>query len=64
MYVCICHGIKEKDIKEAVSDGAQSVRDIKNSLNVGSQCGKCICYAVKVIQETKAELNYELAIAV
>ena len=64
MYVCICHGIKEKDIQKAVADGAESMRDLRKSLNVGSQCGKCISYASQVVQETREALNYNLAIAV
>ncbi len=64
MYVCICHGITEKDIKQAALNGAESVRDLKKSHELGSQCGKCVSYAAKVIKESKAELNYDLAIAV
>ena len=64
MYVCICHGVNEKDLREAVDNGAQTVRDVRRSHGVGSQCGKCVCHAAKVIKEAKAELNYDLAIAI
>ncbi|MBM7072482.1 (2Fe-2S)-binding protein [Shewanella sp. 202IG2-18] len=64
MYVCICHGIKEKDIQQAIDAGAESVRDLRKKLDLGSQCGKCVCYAAKMIKNTKGDLNYDLAIAV
>lgn len=66
MYVCICHGINEKDIQEAVDDGAKSVRDVRRSHGVGSQCGKCVCHAAKVIKDSlsEKEFDYDLAIAI
>lgn len=54
MFVCICHAVNEKAIQQAVSEGAQSVRDVRRSLNVGSQCGQCVRHAFEVIEQAKA----------
>ena len=41
MYVCLCKGITETQIRDAVTDGACSMRDLRERLDVASQCGKC-----------------------
>ncbi len=41
MYVCLCKGITDSQIRAAIEDGASSVREVRNSLGVASQCGKC-----------------------
>ena len=41
MYVCICKGITDTQIRAAVTDGASSVQDVRNTLGVASQCGRC-----------------------
>ncbi|MFT6276087.1 MAG: bacterioferritin-associated ferredoxin, partial [Halioglobus sp.] len=41
MYVCICKGITDTQIRAAVEDGASSLREVRNTLGVASQCGKC-----------------------
>jgi bacterioferritin-associated ferredoxin len=53
MYVCLCHGVTDKQIKNAVREqGVGNVRDLKSALNVGSQCGKCVQMAQYVIDST------------
>lgn len=57
MFVCICHAVNEKAIQQAVSEGAESLRDLRRSLNVGTQCGQCVRQAHEVIEEAKALAN-------
>jgi len=52
MYVCICNGITERQIREAVSDGVRSLRELRVDLGVASCCGKCADCAQQVIHET------------
>jgi len=40
MYVCICKGITDTQIRAAVQDGASSLSDLRNTLGGGRQCGK------------------------
>ncbi|MBL1293218.1 MAG: bacterioferritin-associated ferredoxin [Thiotrichales bacterium] len=54
MYVCLCHGITERDIESAVDDGARSLKDLSGALGVATQCGKCSCHAKKCIRESLA----------
>lgn len=41
MYVCLCKGITDRQIREAISEGACSMRDLRSALDVANQCGKC-----------------------
>ena len=53
MFVCICHGINEKAIQKAVSEGAKNVREVRKTLHLGSQCGQCVRQAHEVIEQAK-----------
>ena len=57
MYVCVCHGVTEKQIKRAVSAGASSVADLGRELGVATCCGTCQCTAEQVIEETRPEVG-------
>ena len=37
MYICICKGITDSAIREAVCQGACRMRDLKTCLGVGTQ---------------------------
>ncbi|MEI5637627.1 MULTISPECIES: (2Fe-2S)-binding protein [unclassified Pseudoalteromonas] len=51
MYVCICHGVTDKQIEAKVDEGARSMREISQSLSVGKQCGKCCNCAKKILND-------------
>lgn len=55
MYVCICHGVNEKQIQRAVAEGAASMRDLAKTLCVGTKCGKCVCQAREYLPSTDAK---------
>lgn len=53
MYVCLCHGITDKQIQNAVrEEGVGNMRELRAALNVGSQCGRCIQMAQQMIDST------------
>lgn len=52
MYVCICKGITDRQIKEAVYDGSTSVKALRRNLGVSSQCGRCAELTQEIIDET------------
>ena len=49
MYVCICHGVTDKKIEEAIDNGAVTMKLLSSELKVGSQCGQCCSCAKKVL---------------
>jgi bacterioferritin-associated ferredoxin len=52
MYVCICNGVTENQIRTAVCDGARSLRELRADLGVATCCGKCADCAQQVLHET------------
>ena len=52
MYVCICNGVTDTQIEAAIDNGAETMRDLSNDLNIGSQCGKC-CQCAKRVMNKK-----------
>ncbi|WP_137939688.1 bacterioferritin-associated ferredoxin [Chitinivorax sp. B] len=52
MYVCICHAVTDTHIRQAVEGGCCSMRDLRNELNVATQCGRCACHAREVLRES------------
>lgn len=57
MYVCLCQGVTDGQIREAIYEGCCSYRDVRESLGVGTQCGKCACLAKQVVRETLSDVQ-------
>ena len=51
MYVCLCKNVTDQHIRSAVENGANSFRDVRKTLGVGSQCGQCACFAKELTQQ-------------
>ena len=51
MYICVCKGVTDTAIREAVSRGADRMRDLKTCLGVSEQCGICACHAKEVLEQ-------------
>ncbi len=51
MYVCICHGVTDKDIQAAANNGANSLEALGEQLNVATCCGRCADCARSVLHE-------------
>ena len=41
MYVCLCGGVTENQIKEQVELGAESIAELQKTLPIGLCCGTC-----------------------
>ncbi|GAB2792632.1 hypothetical protein GCM10027040_18500 [Halomonas shantousis] len=67
MYVCICKGVTDREIRETVAEGARSWREVREATGCATQCGKCACLGKKIVSETVAReimANSDLAYAV
>lgn len=42
MYVCICHGLNDKKVKAALSNGASTPASVFRHYECQVQCGKCV----------------------
>ena len=61
MFVCICNQVTDKQICRAVDEGASSIEDLSNELNLGTCCGKCKNCAKQVMREAIQEKAYTQA---
>ena len=41
MYVCVCHGVTDRAIRQAAQAGACSLTELAQTLRVATCCGKC-----------------------
>jgi bacterioferritin-associated ferredoxin len=57
MYVCLCNGITDNQIRTAVREGASSFKDVRSVLGVASQCGKCGILTREILRETLRDDN-------
>jgi bacterioferritin-associated ferredoxin len=53
MYVCLCHGVTDSEIREAADSGVSSMRQLGKELGVGTQCGRCACTAREILRESR-----------
>jgi bacterioferritin-associated ferredoxin len=51
MYICVCKGVTDTAIRQAVHQGADRMRDLKSCLGVSEQCGICACHAKEVLEQ-------------
>lgn len=57
MYVCLCNGISDKKIRQAVRQFFPPlVPAIKKFIPVGNQCGKCVRAAREVMEDELMQL--------
>ena len=53
MFVCMCYGVTDNDIMNAVEqDGVGNIRELRQHLELGNQCGQCIQMAQQIIDST------------
>ncbi len=52
MYVCLCHGITDKDVEQAVAQGVTRMSDLKRQLKVSTQCGSCAMQVAATLRKS------------
>ena len=63
MYVCLCKGITDSQIRRAVAGGMDRFCDVRESLGLASQCGNCGVLAREVFHQARqsSDLFYAAA---
>jgi bacterioferritin-associated ferredoxin len=62
MYVCVCNAVTEKQVYEAIDNGAKTLKALSKQLDVGKQCGACVscakeCLSTSAKQQTTLPTN-------
>ena len=55
MYVCICHGVTDQDIRQAADAGCASVTELTMRTGLGSGCGTCSDMAAELLAMVAAK---------
>ena len=50
VYVCICNGVTDRQIREAASAGCSTLAELTMRTGAGANCGSCLDMAMDVLQ--------------
>ena len=59
MYVCICNGVTDHQIREAAASGVRSVAELTMRTGCGATCGTCLETASAILDASRAERSSE-----
>ena len=54
MYVCVCNGVTDHQIREVADAGCRSVTELTMRTGAGANCGSCLELAAQLLAETHA----------
>jgi len=62
MYVCVCNAVTERQVHQAIRDGAQTLRDLRRDLGVTNECGRCAecalsCLRANALQKSDPQVS-------
>lgn len=59
MYVCVCKGITDSQIIQAVENGAANYAHVREALGIASCCGLCAKETKALVKNTAAKVAYK-----
>ncbi|MFV8818387.1 (2Fe-2S)-binding protein [Haliea sp. E17] len=57
MYVCLCHGVTERQIVAAIDSGVDCMKQLRRDLGIATECGRCASCASDCLKQTLASRN-------
>ena len=55
MYVCICHQVGEREVRDCVSSGASTEEAVGDACSAGTGCGTCLDRIADIIESYFAQ---------
>lgn len=55
MYVCVCNGVTEDDIRHAAEAGCGGITELTMRTGCGACCGSCLPLASEILETLRAE---------
>jgi len=55
MYVCVCNGVTDRDIRQAAQAGCGSIAELTMRTGCGACCGSCVDMACQLLDEARAQ---------
>ena len=62
MYVCICNGVTERQIREAAASGCRSVAELTMRTGAGANCGTCLDTAAAMLETSQGDSDQRFPI--
>jgi len=54
MYICLCLGVTDREIKQTIAEGACTVEDVMYCTGAGTRCGSCVETIADLLEEASA----------
>lgn len=62
MYVCICNGVTDRDIRQAAEAGCRSVSELTMRTGAGANCGSCLDLASSLLEQARNVRDLPLSV--
>ena len=53
MYVCICNGVTDRDIRQAAEAGCRTLAELTMRTGCGATCGTCLDTAAVLLEASQ-----------
>ena len=53
MIVCLCHGITDREVRDAVAGGKCSIGEVYGRLGLRPNCASCVPYVCDAVREAR-----------
>jgi len=57
MYVCICNGVTDLDIRQAAEAGCRTLAELTMRTGCGATCGTCLDTAAVLLEASQRALD-------
>lgn len=61
MYVCLCNGYRDQEIREVAESGLRCVKEVYLTLGNGPCCGGCLDFAQDIVDSVHGGADAEAA---
>lgn len=62
MYVCICNGVTDRQVRDAAQADCGSVPELTMRTGVGANCGSCLPLAEAIMAEVRQQRELPLPV--
>lgn len=54
MYVCLCMGVTDTQVREKIEEGCVSTDALQDTLGVGKNCGQCMEMVQQILEKERS----------
>ena len=63
MFICVCKAVREREVKAEVEAGASTFREVRDALEVGTCCGRCVPVTRALIDDSLRQIAARIGVA-